>query len=64
MNKMKSHTGAGKRIKVTGSGKLMRVKAGKSHLLEKKSSNRKGTLSQSTSVHKSREKSIRRSLAI
>jgi large subunit ribosomal protein L35 len=38
MPKNKSHSGASKRIKVTGSGKLMREKAGKRHLLEKKPS--------------------------
>ena len=31
MPKMKSHSGAKKRIKVTGSGKLMRRQSGKGH---------------------------------
>jgi len=35
---MKSHTGMGKRVRVTGSGKIVREKAGKRHLLEGKSS--------------------------
>ncbi len=38
MPKMKSHRGAAKRFKVTGTGKIMRRKAGMNHLLEKKSS--------------------------
>ena len=38
MPKMKSHTGMGKRVKVTGKGKITREKAGKRHLLEGKSS--------------------------
>ncbi|NUT45794.1 MAG: 50S ribosomal protein L35, partial [Saccharothrix sp.] len=38
MPKNKSHSGTSKRVKVTGSGKLVREKAGKRHLLEKKSS--------------------------
>jgi large subunit ribosomal protein L35 len=38
MPKMKSHTGTGKRVRVTGSGKLVRQKAGKRHKLEKKPS--------------------------
>jgi large subunit ribosomal protein L35 len=38
MPKMKSHTGTGKRVRVTGSGKLVRQKAGKRHKLEKKAS--------------------------
>ncbi|HEY5891468.1 MAG TPA: 50S ribosomal protein L35 [Acidimicrobiia bacterium] len=32
MPKMKTHSGAKKRVKVTGSGKLMRRQAGKAHL--------------------------------
>jgi large subunit ribosomal protein L35 len=35
---MKSHTGMGKRVKVTGGGKVLREQAGKRHLLEGKSS--------------------------
>jgi large subunit ribosomal protein L35 len=38
MPKNKSHSGASKRFKVTGSGKILREKAGKRHILEKKSS--------------------------
>jgi large subunit ribosomal protein L35 len=36
--KFKPHTGTGKRVKVTGKGKLVREQAGKRHLLEGKSS--------------------------
>lgn len=32
MPKIKTHSGAKKRVKVTGSGKLMRRQAGKGHL--------------------------------
>jgi large subunit ribosomal protein L35 len=38
MPKMKSHTGMGKRVKVTGRGKIVHEPAGKRHLLEGKSS--------------------------
>ena len=38
MPKNKPHTGMGKRVKVTGGGKVLREKAGKRHLLEGKSS--------------------------
>ena len=38
MPKMKTHRGAAKRLKVTGSGRIMRRKAFRSHILEKKSS--------------------------
>ena len=40
MPKMKTHSGAKKRFKVTGSGKLLRTKAGKGHLNEHKSAAR------------------------
>ncbi len=40
MPKVKTHRGAAKRFKLTGSGKLMRRQAFRSHLLEKKSSRR------------------------
>jgi large subunit ribosomal protein L35 len=38
---MKTHRGAAKRFRVTGGGKIMRAKAYKSHILEKKSQKRK-----------------------
>jgi len=38
MPKQKTHSGAKKRFKVTGSGKLLRERAGKRHLLERKPS--------------------------
>ncbi len=40
MPKMKSHTGMGKRVKVTGRGKIVAQQAGLRHHLEKKSSRR------------------------
>ena len=40
MPKTKTHSGAKKRFKVTGSGKVMRRRANKNHLLEHKSSKR------------------------
>ena len=44
MPKMKTHRGAAKRFKVTGSGKIMRRKANRSHILEKKAPKRKRRL--------------------
>jgi large subunit ribosomal protein L35 len=38
MPKMKTHRGAAKRFKITGTGKVIRRKAGMNHILEKKSS--------------------------
>ena len=50
MPKNKTHSGAKKRFRVTGSGKLMREQANKRHLLEVKSSRRKRKLSQDQPV--------------
>lgn len=44
MPKMKSHRGAKKRFSVTGTGKVRRLKAYKSHILTKKTSKRKRNL--------------------
>jgi large subunit ribosomal protein L35 len=38
MPKQKTHSGAAKRFKITGSGKILFQRAGKRHLLEHKSS--------------------------
>ena len=40
MPKMKTHRGAAKRFKVTGTGRIVRSKAFRSHILEKKPSTR------------------------
>ncbi len=40
MPKMKTHSGAKKRFRVTGTGKLMRRRANRNHLLEHKTSRR------------------------
>ena len=50
MPKMKSNSGAKKRFKTTGSGKIKRKKAFKRHILTKKSSKTKRQLGQSTLV--------------
>ena len=47
MPKMKSHSGAKKRFKRTGTGKLKREKAYASHILTKKSQKRKRNLRKS-----------------
>ena len=44
MPKMKSHKGARKRFKITGTGKVKRRRAFKSHILTKKTSKRKRRL--------------------
>ena len=45
MPKNKTHSGAKKRFKVTGSGKLVKEQSNKRHLLESKSSRRTRRLS-------------------
>jgi large subunit ribosomal protein L35 len=45
MPKNKTHSGTKKRVRVTGSGKLMRERTNKRHLLEGKSSRRTRRLS-------------------
>jgi large subunit ribosomal protein L35 len=62
MPKMKSNSGAKKRFKVTGSGKIKRKKAFKRHILTKKSSKTKRQLGKDTLVDKADEKSIKRQL--
>lgn len=62
MPKMKSNSGAKKRFKVTGSGKIKRKKAFKRHILTKKSSKTKRQLGKATLVDKADEKSIKKQL--
>lgn len=50
MPKMKTHKGAKKRFSVTGTGKVRRLKAFKSHILTKKTSKRKRHLRRATIV--------------
>ena len=64
MPKNKSHSGTKKRIKVTATGKLMREKAGKRHLLEKKSSEHTRRLAGNTTVAPQDAKRIRSMLSI
>ena len=63
MPKMKTHKGAKKRFKITGSGKVKRMRAFKSHILTKKSSKRKRHLRQGTTIQTTGEvKNIKRLL--
>lgn len=58
MPKMKTHKGAAKRFKRTGSGKFKRAHAYKNHILEKKSPKRKRNLRQTTLISKADQKRI------
>jgi large subunit ribosomal protein L35 len=60
MPKMKSNSGAKKRFKLTGTGKIKRKKAFKRHILTKKSSKTKRDLGKSTLVHSTNEDAIKR----
>ncbi len=60
MPKMKTNSSVKKRFKVTGSGKIMRRKAGLRHILTKKSKDVKKKLGQSTEVFKGDSVRIKR----
>ena len=62
MPKMKTHRGAAKRFKITGSGRILRRKAFRSHLLEKKSSQRTRRLGRPTEVTGGDRKHVERLL--
>jgi len=64
MPKMKTHRGAAKRFKATGTGKLKRSKAYRSHILEHKSPKQKRNLRQSTLVDKADAKVQRKLLGL
>ena len=62
MPKNKTHSGIAKRIKITGSGKLLRQQTGLRHKLEKKSSNVTRRLSGTEEVAKADVKRIKKLL--
>ncbi|MFH1287814.1 MAG: 50S ribosomal protein L35, partial [bacterium] len=62
MPKLKTKKGAAKRFKITGSGKVLRRKAGRSHILTKKKKGRKKNLGKPALVSAGEVKSIKRLL--
>jgi large subunit ribosomal protein L35 len=62
MPKMKSHTGMGKRVRVTGRGKVVAQQAGLRHKLEKKPSTRTRRLAGTVEVSPTDRKRIKRLL--
>ena len=62
MPKIKTNRAAAKRFKVTGTGKLKRNKAYKSHILTKKSTKRKRNLRQATITDASNVKNMKKVL--
>ena len=59
MPKLKTHRGAAKRFKITGSGKVKRFKANKSHLLTGKPAKRTRRLRQAGLVDKTEVKKVK-----
>ena len=64
MPKMKTDSGAKKRFKITGTGKLRRRKAFRGHLMEKKSSTRARRLGRESDVAPADRREIKRLLGI
>ena len=62
MPKMKTHSGAKKRFRVTGRGKVRARHAFTSHKFEKKSAKRKRRLNQGTILDKAESRQVRRLL--
>ena len=62
MPKLKSHSGAKKRIKQSGSGKLLRRHASGNHFLSKKSGGRKREFGKDHAVHSTQEKTVKKML--
>ena len=64
MPKMKTNSGAKKRFSLTGSGKIKRKHAFKSHILTKKTKKQKRALTHAATVHKSDERNVKQLLAL
>lgn len=64
MPKMKTHSSAKKRFKVTGSGKIKRFQAYTSHMMRNKSKKAKLRLRDSATVSSADEKRIKRLLCL
>jgi large subunit ribosomal protein L35 len=64
MPKMKTHSSAKKRFKLTGSGKVKRFQANTSHLMRKKSKKAKLRLRDAALVSQADEKRVKRMLCV
>ena len=62
MPKMKTNTGASRRFKITGTGKIMRTKHMKSHMRRKKSKRVKQMFDRMLPLHPSQESNVKRLL--
>ena len=64
MPKLKTHKGTAKRVKVTGSGKLVRERAFGNHILAKKSKARKRNIKTAAAVNGKIKKNVKRALGV
>lgn len=64
MPKIKSHSGAKKRVKVSGSGKLLRRHAFRGHFLSKKRASRKREYGKDHKFNSSDKQNVKRSLGM
>lgn len=64
MPKLKTHKGTAKRVKITGSGKILRRRAFGNHMLSKKSKSRKRVIKTSQSVTGAAAKNVKKALGI
>lgn len=64
MPKIKTHSGTAKRVKKSATGKLVRERAYKNHLLSKKSAGRKRNNARAHGVHGSNVGNVKRALGV
>lgn len=64
MPKLKTHKATAKRVKITGSGKIVRERAFGNHMLSKKSKSRKRNMNTPAIVTGKVEKNIKRALGV
>ena len=62
MPKLKTHKGAKSRFHITGTGRIMRMKGGKSHLRRRKSKSVMGLFDEMIPVHPSNKARLKRLL--
>ncbi len=64
MPKLKTHKGTAKRVKITGSGKLLRRRAFGNHMLSKKSKSRKRVIKTSQTITGGSAKNVKKALGL
>ena len=64
MPKIKTHKATAKRVKITGTGKIVRERAFGNHMLSKKSKGRKRNINAPAIVTGAAEKNIKRALGV